>query len=124
MADVLETDLQAWCEHLDAQTVWDRLAQGLIREERRHATSARFRRKLAIKKQHAGFLEDVANAATREASLRVGLEGLSYRRLEDVAERVSLLCSALEELETLSDLRNGTLERLFQAGDLIWQHSS
>lgn len=121
LADALKEDLRAWWDGLDEQTIWDRLALGLIRQERRQVTSARFHRRLAIKKQHASFLEDVANAGTHAAWLRSGPDSHSYRYLHDVACRVTALTSGLDELEMFADLRNGTLGRYYAAGNLIYQ---
>lgn len=123
LRDALAQDLGVWSGGLSHRTVWDRFARGLIREERRGAPSARLHRNLSIKRQHAQFVEDVACAGAREAWLREGEDSIAYTALQDVSGQAATLLMTLHELESLATLADGTLHRMFKAGQLIYQRS-
>lgn len=113
----------SWNEGVHAHTVWERLTLRLVREERRRHPSARLRRALAIKRQHAQMVEDVTTAGARKAWLEGGPESLAYCALQDVSGRASQILSGLDELEGLAGLADGTLERCHSSGNLIYQRS-
>lgn len=123
LSDALAEDLRGWNGGVDEQTVCEGLARGLIREEHRQAPSARLHRRLAIKRQHAQLLEDVAVAGAHTAWLLAGDECDSYLNLQDLAGRAGRLLTILDELEMYAGTGNGTLRRHFVAGHLHFQCS-
>lgn len=120
---MLEHDLAGWHGILDPRTVWDRLAQRLIGEERRKEPSKRLHQELAIKKQHAGFVQAVALDGAQKAYDRGGPDCPTWLALQDIGHRARALLTGVEELEELSELKNGTLKRLHGEGNLHYQSS-
>ncbi|KZV88482.1 hypothetical protein EXIGLDRAFT_696651 [Exidia glandulosa HHB12029] len=63
LVDDIESDMASWSEGLHESTVWEKITQRLIRQERRGTHSERFQKYFNSKLQHAMFLQRVAEDA-------------------------------------------------------------
>lgn len=122
LAIALEEDMALWSDGLHSDTLWERLAQRLIGEERRQQPSARLHRLIAIKRQHAGFLNSVAEQGSRIAWLHGGDDSPASIALQAITVKAYQLVSGLDQLVTFSELGDGTLKREYDACRLIYQH--